>query len=77
MDKETETRVDLTPSETIKFTNKLFTYKPPEPSGWKCELFGMKNGLVYYPMKGQVPNWFWRKMQYLILGNKWSKTTTK
>lgn len=46
----------------------------PEYSGWKCELFGLgEHVLCVYPLKGQVPNWFWRKMQYLILGNKWVK----
>ena len=23
--------------------------------------------------EGKVPNWFWRTMQYLILGNRWVK----
>lgn len=45
----------------------------PKPSGWKCELFGLGNGLVYKPAEGNVPNWFWRLMQRLILGNKWIK----
>ena len=46
----------------------------PEPSEWSCELFGCNNyGLVLRPQKGHEPNWFWRKMQYLILGNKWIK----
>lgn len=43
-----------------------------EPSGWRCELFGVgPTGIVVFPPKGRVPNWFWRSMQYLILGNKW------
>jgi hypothetical protein len=29
--------------------------------------------MVFVPRKGQEPNWFWRKMQFLILGNKWVK----
>jgi len=24
-------------------------------------------------IEGKEPNWFWRKMQYLILGNRWEK----
>ena len=46
---------------------------PPEPSEWKCELFGSAGGITLHPPKGKVPNWFWRKMQYLILGNRWVK----
>ena len=48
-------------------------YKPPKYSEeWICYLFG-SNNYVYIPEEGQVPNWFWRLMQYLILGNKWVK----
>lgn len=44
----------------------------PELSDWKCEVFGMgPNGIVWTPLKGQEPNWFWRRMQYLAFGNKW------
>jgi hypothetical protein len=48
-----------------------------EQSKWKCYLFGGSVdglGLVWIPNKGCEPNWFWRKMQYLILGNLWVKT---
>ena len=46
----------------------------PEPSEWKVELFGMgENGITFFPLKGSVPNAFWRFMQYLILGNKWKR----
>lgn len=46
--------------------------KQPEMSDWKCELFGMgPRGIVFMPLKGKEPNWFWRWMQYIILGNKW------
>jgi hypothetical protein len=44
------------------------------PSDWKCELFGCgKNGITWRPNKGQVPNFFWRWMQYLFFGNKWMR----
>lgn len=44
----------------------------PEYSNWQCYLFGSgSNGLSMRPLKGQEPNWFWRKMQYLAFGNKW------
>lgn len=36
---------------------------------WECQLFGA--GLVLTPLKDSVPNLFWRKMQYLMVGNKW------
>jgi hypothetical protein len=45
----------------------------PKPSGWKCELFGMKGGLTLIPQEGQVPNRFWRWMQWLAFGNNWIK----
>jgi len=49
--------------------------KMPEYSEWRCYLFGSKpgssGGMVYTPVRGHEPNWFWRKMQYLILGNLW------
>ena len=55
--------------------NEIYTLSLPEPSEWKCYLFGSKSsqGIVFVPRKGQEPNWFWRKMQFLILGNKWVK----
>lgn len=49
-----------------------------EDSGWRCTLFGGKDGAVptieWRPAKGQVPNWFHRKMQELCFGFKWRKT---
>jgi hypothetical protein len=43
-------------------------------SDWSCHLFGYtESGIKYIPKKGEEPNWFWRKMQYLILGHKWVK----
>jgi len=45
----------------------------PKPSGWKCELFGMNGNLTLFPNQGNVPNRFWRWMQYLAFGNKWIK----
>ena len=47
-----------------------------EKSEWKCHLFGgtpASQGLMWIPEKGCEPNWFWRRMQYLILGNLWKK----
>ena len=47
-----------------------------EKSPWKCYMFGgtpASQGLIWIPNKDCEPNWFWRKMQYLILGNKWIK----
>lgn len=47
-----------------------------QPSEWKCYLYGTKE-YILWPTKGNVPNWFWRKMQYLLMGNKWVKTDGK
>lgn len=55
------------------------TIETPEYSEWKCCLFGCEpdNGIIWRPLKGQHPNWFWRKMQYICFGNKWIKDITK
>jgi len=50
-----------------------YTFIKPEPSGWKCELFGVNGGVMLYPAKGNVPNWFWRWTQRICFGNKWSR----
>ena len=49
-------------------TEEVLLVKNPEYSEWKCLLFGV-DSFVWTPLKGEEPNWFWRKMQYLILGN--------
>ena len=51
----------------------------PDYSEWKCYLFGGDdhNGIAWRPLKGEHPNWFWRKMQYLCFGNKWVKDNKK
>lgn len=58
------------------YNQNIFIAKPFEPSGWRCELFGMgPTGIVWTPsVHTPIPNWFWRKMQFLILGNRWTKT---
>ena len=55
---------------------KLNVITTPEYSEWQCYLFGNRqggSGIVWRPHKGKEPNWFWRKMQWLILGNLWVK----
>jgi hypothetical protein len=54
-------------------TNRAFTLVQPEASGWKCELFGMGSTFVLFPYKKDLPNRFWRLMQYILFGNKWVK----
>ena len=54
-------------------TDEVFVIRINERSEWRCELFGMKDAITYNPVDGNVPNWFWRTMQYLILGCKWIK----
>ena len=46
-----------------------------EYSEWVCYIFGSSegNGLCFRPVKGEIPNWFWRKMQWLCFGNRWVK----
>ncbi len=43
---------------------------PPEPT-WTCELYGTGKEQIWYTSR--APNWFWRLMQRLILGNHWKK----
>jgi hypothetical protein len=48
----------------------------PELSEWRCELFGTgPHGMILTPNKGNEPCWFWRCMQRLCFGNKWTKAT--
>ena len=52
----------------------------PAMSDWNCYLFGNNPGCIgitWRPLKGKEPNWFWRKMQWLILGNLWVKEPIK
>lgn len=53
----------------------VFSISLYENSEWYCHLFGGDDayGLVWNPRKGDEPNWFWRKMQYLCFGNRWVK----
>ncbi len=70
----------LTPAESPEnadiYTTKDYQFiaseieLPPEPT-WTCELYGMGKEQVWYTSK--APNWFWRLMQRLILGNHWKK----
>ena len=51
-----------------------FAFKEPVRSDWRCQLFGSgTEGITYHPAEGDVPNWFWRKMQYLCFGHKWER----
>lgn len=62
----------------MKFDNNPENYYilsdilPKQPE-WKVELFGMGERFVLFPAKGHVPNFFWRWMQYICFGNKWTK----
>ena len=59
-------------SDESKEREEILWVKNPEYSEWQCLLFGV-DSFVWTPLKGGEPNWFWRKMQYLILGNNWVK----
>lgn len=53
-------------------TGRTFVIDARERSEWRCHLFGTEN-MTLQPFKGDEPNWFWRKMQYLAFGNRWVK----
>lgn len=58
----------------LKVAPQLNMMVAPPLSQWRCYLFGNKPGqfgMVWTPRVNEVPNWFWRKMQWLILGNLW------
>lgn len=46
-----------------------------EVSEWKCYLFGATDefGIVYIPLKKNVPNWLIRWFSKILLGCKWTK----
>lgn len=49
----------------------------PPMSDWECEMFGCGRAIVLNPQEGQVPNAFWRFMQYICFGNKWIEKNQK
>ena len=50
------------------------TIEIPKYSKWMCHLFGSgKDGLCWRPVHGEEPNFFWRWMQFLCFGNRWTK----
>lgn len=49
------------------------TVRLPEKSNWECELFGFGRQLVFVPNKNEVPNFFWRWMQFVCFGCVWRK----
>lgn len=44
-----------------------------EVSDWECQMFGCGNSILWRPNKDQLPNRFWRWMQYICFGNKWRR----
>jgi hypothetical protein len=58
----------------ITFTDAN-TFEMPRYSKWQCFMFGTVpgNGMVWRPLEGKEPNFFWRWMQYLAFGNRWVK----
>ena len=59
---------DVTPSYVLRSATD---------TEWRCQLFGTGDAMTLHRSEGDQPNWFWRKMQYLILGNKWIKSEEK
>ena len=56
--------------------NQEYKLKPPEPSDWKCYMFGNRVGslgMVYHPTKGNVPNRFVRLMMKVCFACEWVK----
>jgi len=68
-------RAAMIESGEVKYPDEqIFKIDLPGYSEWQCHLFGSNGqGISWRPVKGQEPNWFWRKMQYLCFGNKWVK----
>lgn len=51
--------------------DNIILFPTIKQSDWQCEMFGTGKALVLHPKEGYVPNWFWRTMQFLLLGNRW------
>lgn len=53
---------------------EVYILDQPELSDWECQMFGSgRYGMLWRPAKGEVPNWFWRQMQYLCFGHRWRR----
>ena len=61
------------------FSEKNVVSLPRPSSDWYCIISGEDyfSGIVFRPAKGEEPNWFWRKMHYLMFGFKWKKLKGK
>jgi hypothetical protein len=53
------------------FSNTLLLNVPEYDTKWTMILPGSL--IKVSPLKGNVPNWFWRKMHYICFGVKWVK----
>ena len=73
-EKTTDECSSVRKSYQMRGENKLVFVEPPPMSKWECELFGMgKSGITWTPQEGNVPNLFWRWMQFICFGNRWVK----
>ena len=57
-----------TTTEEVQFPDTVFLAEP-ERSDYSAHM----GEFEYIPPKGLEPNWFHRKMQYLVLGISWRK----
>ena len=77
---EVETH-DIGLQDASRYTTNApgITLDLPTRSEWTCHLFGASqgDGIAWNPLKGNEPNWFWRKMQFLAFGNRWVKDAKK
>ena len=59
---------------TETYSTTVDRWNQYKPGDWECEMYGTGRGMIYNPGKDKpIPNWFWRKMQYICFGNKWVK----
>ena len=61
----------------MSVSNEFQPIQMPEPSNWKCHMFGSSpggNGMVYYPSEGNVPNRFVRWMMKVCFACTWVYT---
>lgn len=64
---EVYTTIELPKEKAIKFSGV------EAMSDWECELFGMGNAIKVRPSVSNVPNVFWRWMQFVCFGNRWRR----
>jgi hypothetical protein len=55
-----------------EWSPEKFSFVTFPKAAWKCKPAGVSGPTVEFQCS-TAPNWFWRTMQYLVLGLKWER----